>query len=115
MKSRSLTTTEAGEMTEEDERLEPIHPGEILDMEFLQDYGITQYRLAVSIGVPPGRINEIIHGRRGISADTAMRLSKYFGNSVQFWLNLQNHYDVDVASRKAGAEIAAIVPLEHAG
>lgn len=75
-------------------KLKPIHPGEILLEEFLQPMKISQYRLAIDINVPPRRINEIIHGKRGISANTALRLSKYFGNSAEFWLNLQTHYDL---------------------
>ena len=75
----------------------PIHPGEILLSEFLQPLGISQYRLAKSIGVTPRRINEIVHGRRAITADTALRLGRYFGMEAQFWLNLQSHYDMEVA------------------
>jgi len=75
----------------------PIHPGEILLEEFLNPMGITQYRLAQSIGVPARRINEIVHGKRGISPDTALRLSRALGTSDRFWLNLQNRYDLDVA------------------
>ncbi|MBI4278064.1 MAG: HigA family addiction module antidote protein [Armatimonadetes bacterium] len=74
----------------------PIHPGEILLQEFLRPLGITQYRLARDISVPPRRINEIVHGERAISADTALRLARYFGNSERFWLNLQARYDLDV-------------------
>ena len=70
-------------------KINPIHPGEILFEEFLKPLGITQYRLAKDISVPPRRINEIIHGKRSISADTALRLSRYFGLSERFWLNLQ--------------------------
>jgi len=75
----------------------PIHPGEILLEEFLTPMGITQYRLAQSIGVPARRINEIVHGKRAISPDTALRLSRALGTSDRFWLNLQNRYDLDVA------------------
>ena len=74
----------------------PIHPGEILMEEFLKPFGITQYRIAKDINVPPRRINEIVHGIRAISADTALRLGCYFGNSAQFWLNLQSHYVLEV-------------------
>lgn len=74
----------------------PIHPGEILLAEFLEPMGITQYRLAKDIGVTPRRINEIIHGRRGITADTALRLGRFFDMEAQFWLNLQTHYDMEV-------------------
>ena len=74
----------------------PIHPGEILVKEFLEPLGISQYRLAKDIGVTPRRINEIVHGRRAISADTALRLSQYFGMEAQFWMNLQSRYDMEV-------------------
>ncbi len=75
--------------------LSNITPGEILEQEFLKAMKITQYRLAKDIGVPPRRINEIIHGERAITADTALRLGRYFGMSPQFWLNLQSHYDLE--------------------
>ena len=75
----------------------PIHPGEILLTEFLEPMGISQYRLAKDIGVTPRRINEIVHGRRAVSADTALRLGRFFDMEAQFWLNLQTHYDMEVA------------------
>lgn len=75
--------------------LPPIHPGEILLEEFLLPLGISQYRLAKDIGVPPRRINEIVHGKRAISADTALRLSRYFAMSDRFWINLQARYDIE--------------------
>src|SRR5687767_2286250 len=75
--------------------LSNITPGEILEQEFLKPMKITQYRLAKDIGVPPRRINEIVHGERAITADTALRLGRYFGMSPQFWLNLQSHYDLE--------------------
>jgi antitoxin HigA-1 len=78
-----------------EEFLPPIHPGEILLEEFLQPMGISQYRLAHDIGVPPRRINEIVQGKRGVSANTALRLSRYFGLSDRFWLNLQTRYDLE--------------------
>jgi len=77
-------------------QLPPIHPGEILMEEFLEPMGISQYRLAKDISVPPRRINEIVHGKRSISADTALRLGRFFGMSPQFWLNLQTRYDLEV-------------------
>ena len=77
-------------------KLSPIHPGEILMEEFLETMGISQYRLAKDINVPPGRINEIVHGKRSITADTALRLGRFFGMSPQFWLNLQTRYDLEV-------------------
>ena len=77
-------------------KLPPIHPGEILIEEFLKPMGLSQYRLAKDISVPPRRINEIVHGKRSISADTALRLGRYFGISPQFWLNLQTRCDLEV-------------------
>lgn len=77
-------------------KLPPIHPGEILREEFLRPMGISQYRLAKDISVPPRRINEIVHGKRSITADTALRLGRFFGMSAQFWLNLQTRYDLEV-------------------
>jgi len=74
----------------------PIHPGEILLEEFLKPMGISQYKLAKDINVHPRRINQIVHGKRSISADTALRLSKYFGQSERFWLNMQARYDIEV-------------------
>jgi len=77
-------------------KLPSIHPGEILIEEFLKPMGISQYRLAKDISVPPRRINEIVHGKRSISADTALRLGRFFGISPQFWLNLQTRFDLEV-------------------
>lgn len=77
-------------------KITPIHPGEILLEEFLKPLEISQYRLAKNISVPPRRINEIIHGKRAITANTALRLGMFFGNSAQFWLNLQSHYDLEI-------------------
>lgn len=91
--------------------MEPIHPGEVLMEDFIEGFGITQNKLAISIGVPPRRINEIVHGKRGITADTALRLARYFGTSVEFWLNLQSHYESDCAEDRAGERIAEITPL----
>lgn len=96
------------------DKIPPIHPGEVLMEDFILGFEITQHKLAVAIGVPPRRINEIVHGKRGISADTALRLSKYFGTSPEFWINLQSHYELDRAEDAAGSEIAAIVPLRAA-
>jgi antitoxin HigA-1 len=78
-----------------DEKLPPIHPGEILLEEFLEPMGISQYRMAKDIGVPPRRINEIVHGKRGITPDTALYLARYFGMSERFWMNLQTRYDLE--------------------
>ena len=77
-------------------KLPPIHPGEILLEEFLKPLNISQYRLAKDITVPPRRINEIVHGKRSVSADTALRLSRYFGLSDRFWINLQTRYDLEI-------------------
>ena len=77
-------------------KLPPIHPGEILIEEFLKPMGLSQYRLAKDISVPPRRINEIVHGKRSITADTALRLGRFFGISPQFWLNLQTRFDLEV-------------------
>jgi addiction module HigA family antidote len=74
----------------------PIHPGEVLLEEYLKPLGISQYRLAKDTSVPPRRINEIVHGKRAITADTALRLARYFGTSERFWLNLQTRYDLEV-------------------
>ncbi|MFA5873474.1 MAG: HigA family addiction module antitoxin [Anaerolineales bacterium] len=79
-----------------DEKLSPIHPGEVLMEEFLKPLNISQYRLAKDISVPPRRINEIVHGLRGITPDTALRLSRYFGLSERFWINMQTRYDLEV-------------------
>jgi len=84
----------------EEKLLPPIHPGEILLEEFLEPMGISQYQLAKDIGVPPRRINEIVHGKRAVSADTALRLARYFGMSERFWLNLQTRYDLEVEKDK---------------
>ena len=85
--------------------LVPIHPGEILLEEFLNPMDISQYRLSKDISVDPRRINEIVHGKRAISADTALRLGRYFGMSPQFWLNLQSHYDLELLDMQNGDQI----------
>lgn len=92
----------------------PIHPGEVLQEDFLDGFGITQHKLAVSIGVPPRRINEIVHGKRRISADTALRLGRYFGIDPQFWINLQARYDLEVQMDALGDSLDSIVPLQTA-
>ena len=79
-----------------EKKLPPIHPGEILMEEFLKPMGISQYRLAKDISVPPRRVNEIVHGKRGITADTALRFGRFFGMSPRFWLNLQTRYELEV-------------------
>lgn len=83
-------------------KLKPTHPGEILSEEFLKPLKVSQYRLAKDISVPPRRINEIVHGKRAISADTALRLARYFGTSERFWLNLQTRYDLEVEKDRLG-------------
>lgn len=77
-------------------RLRPVHPGEVLWEDFLQPLGLTQYRLARSLSVPPRRINEIVHGKRAVTADTALRLARFFGTSERFWLNLQTGFELEV-------------------
>jgi addiction module HigA family antidote len=86
-------------------KIPPIHPGEILLEEFLEPMGISQYKLSKDISVPPRRINEIVQGKRSISADTALRLSRYFGLSERFWLNLQSRYDLEVEKDKLDARL----------
>ena len=81
-------------------KMKPIHPGEILQEDFLKPLGITQYRVAKDIGVQPTRINQIVKGKMSITAHTALRLGKYFGMSAQFWLNAQSYYDLEVALDK---------------
>jgi len=80
-----------------EKKMPPIHPGQILLEEFLQPMGISQYRISKDISVPARRINEIVHGKRSVTADTALRLGKYFSMTAQFWLNLQSRYDLEVA------------------
>ena len=93
----------------------PIHPGEILITEFLEPMGITQYRLAKDIGVTARRINEIVHGRRSITADTALRLGRFFSMEAQFWLNLQTHYDMEMAQEALADRLDTEVhPFSHA-
>lgn len=100
--SNSSTTTE---------KWDPVHPGEVLMEDFIEGFAITQNKLAVSIGVPPRRINEIVHGKRAITADTALRLGRYFGIDPQFWLNLQAHYELELARDRVSEQIEAITPL----
>lgn len=92
----------------------PVHPGEILLLEYLEPLGVTQHRLAVAVGVPPRRINEIVHGKRRISADTALRLARFFGTSERFWLNLQGRFDLEVERDRLAATLADIQPLASA-
>jgi len=92
----------------------PIHPGEVLMEEYLEPLGVTQHRLAVAIGVPPRRINEIVHGKRRITADTALRMARYFGTSERFWMNLQGRYDLEVERDRLIDELEEITPLKSA-
>jgi addiction module HigA family antidote len=91
--------------------LAPVHPGEILLEEFMQPLGLTQYRVAKETDVPARRINEIVQARRAITADTALRLAKFFGTSEMFWLNLQSRYDLDVQRQKLGAGLDSVRPF----
>ena len=93
----------------------PVHPGEILLEEFLEPLGVSQYQLAKAVSVPARRINEIVHGQRRISADTALRLARYFGTSERFWINLQARYDLEVEKDRLGAALDDIQPLSAAG
>ena len=92
----------------------PIHPGEVLMEEYLEPMGITQHRLAMAIGVPPRRINEIVHGKRRITADTALRMARYFGTSERFWMNLQGRYDLEVERDRLVDTLDEITPLKSA-
>ena len=88
---------------------DPIHPGEILLEDFMKPLAITQYALAKAISVPPRRINEIVHGKRAISADTALRLGRYFGVDPQSWMNLQSHYELEIAAQNLGEKLESEV------
>lgn len=92
----------------------PVAPGVILREEFMEPLGITQNGLARAIGAPPNRINEIILGKRAISADTALRLARYFHNTPGFWMNLQSHYEIECAKEKSAEAIGAIKPIRRA-
>jgi addiction module HigA family antidote len=93
-------------------KLAPIHPGEVLMADFLEPLGLSQYRLAHDISVPPRRINQIVHGKRGITADTALRLARYFGTTERFWLNLQARFDLeeqrDLLGRRLEKEVVVL-------
>jgi addiction module HigA family antidote len=92
----------------------PVHPGEILLEEFLKPLSVSQYKLAKELGVPPRRINEIVHGQRRISADTALRLARFFGTSERFWINLQARYDLEIEKDRLGDALDGIRPLSAA-
>lgn len=99
----------------DEERLPPIHPGEVLLEDFMKPLSLSQYRVAQDIGVPTLRISQIVHGKRAVTADTAMRLARYFGTSPDVWLRLQARYDLEVAERKYGDRIEREVKvLAHA-
>lgn len=93
---------------------EPVTPGEMLKEEFLVEYGLSQNALAKAIGISPNRIAEIVHNRRRITADTAVRLALYFGNSAEFWMNLQTHYDLKIAERELSPGEAKRIRAERA-
>ncbi|MBI2467499.1 MAG: HigA family addiction module antidote protein [Candidatus Rokubacteria bacterium] len=95
-------------------KLAPVHPGEVLSEEFLKPLGVSQYRLAQDVGVPPRRINEIVHGKRSVTADTALRLARYFRTSERFWLNLQARYDLEVEKDRLGARLEKEVAVHGA-
>jgi len=88
-----------------EEKLRPVHPGEVLMEDFLKPMGLSQSRVAIAVGVHPRRINEIVLGKRGISADTALRLARFFGTSAELWLGLQKDYELDVATDEVGDQI----------
>lgn len=92
-------------------KIEPIHPGEILSEEFMQPMGLSQYRLAKDVGVPPVRIHEIVHGKRAVTANTALRLARYFGMSDRFWMNLQVRYDLEVEKDRLGERLKSEVKV----
>jgi antitoxin HigA-1 len=107
---RSLTITKE-EHVAPDAIMQPVHPGEILYEEFLAPLSLSQYQLAKEISVPPRRINEIVHGQRRITADTALRLARFFGTSERFWLNLQARYDLEVEKDRLGTALDDITPM----
>lgn len=97
-----------------DPKLAPIHPGEILLEEFMKPFALSQNALARALHVPPGRIGEIVNGRRAITGDTALRLARHFRTTPEFWMNLQAHYDLEVAEIAAGKVISRVRPREDA-
>ena len=96
------------------DKLPPVHPGEVLLEEFLKPMALSQYRLAKSTSVPPRRINEIVLGKRAVTADTALRLARFFGTSEAFWMNLQTHYDLEVARDRLGGRLEEDVLVHEA-
>lgn len=95
----------------DEERLPPIHPGEVLLEDFMKPLGLSQYRLAHDIGVPPLRISQIVRGKRAVTADTALRLARYFGTSANVWMRLQARYDLEVAEAKLAQQIVKEVKV----
>ena len=95
-------------------RLDPVHPGEVLKHDFMEPFALSSTALARELGVTPARINEIVRGRRGITAETALRLARYFRTDAQSWMNLQDRYELAVAERKVGDAVAAIRPRDVA-
>ena len=95
-------------------RLDPVHPGEVLKHDFMEPFGLSSTALARAVGVTPARINEIASGRRGITADTALRLARYFGTDAQSWMNLQDRYELAVAKRRLGDALTVIQPRDVA-
>ena len=91
--------------TPQEERLPPVHPGEVLLEDFMKPLGLSQYRLAQDLGVSPLRINQIVHGKRAVTADTALRLARYFGTSANVWMRLQARYDLEVAEVEIGKKV----------
>ena len=94
-------------------RLEPVHPGEVLKHDFMEPFALSSNALAKAIGVTPARVNEIVRGRRGITAETALRLARYFRTDAQSWMNLQDRYELAVAERRVGAALATIRPRDR--
>lgn len=95
-------------------RLDPVHPGEVLKHDFMEPFALSSAGLARAIGVTPARIGEILRGRRGLTADTALRLARYFGTDAQSWMNLQDRYELALAARKGTEALRAIRPREIA-
>ncbi len=95
-------------------KVPPVHPGEVLNEEFLKPLGVTQYRLAKDLSIPARRVNEIVLGRRGITADTALRLARYFGTTERFWLNLQARYDLEIERDRLGRRLEEEVAVRTA-
>lgn len=105
MMSSSSTATDT-------DQIDPIHLGEVIMEDFIEGFGLTQNKLSTTIGAPPSRINEIVQGKRGITADTAVRLAKYFGTSAELWMNLQSHYELRLEHRALRVQLDSIVPLQ---